>query len=242
LPRTPKAIKEFIKQWAVNPAGTGEGGRRLDAIIWADDWQLQTPFKFFQTEKRQKKEDGKTDEWTAEECRFHLLTAILPFILKAPLERPIRLVNICSPFYAAAIPTLDADSTTAQGKQIIHTHSPILEAGVRSWRDILLWRHLQRVLNALASATKSSSNAVPVPPTEEHVAEDPRRLPGPEDGQAAVNAAEAEKEEKEKKANKKITVQSNILGLSVVMPINRYGVLRPLMGFNQKDNTFGFYL
>jgi hypothetical protein len=45
--------------------------------------------------------------------------------------------------------------------------------------------------------------------------------------------------EKEVPGRKTITVQSNILALSVVMPFNRWGVIRPMLGFRQSSNTLG---
>ena len=253
LPRTPRAIRTFVKQWAVNPAGTGEGGRRLDAIVWADGWKLDAALSGFKTSDRADQggyETGDDDEdpvaeWTVQESRFHLLTAMLPLIIKAPMERSIRLVNLVSPFYAAAIPTLE----DAPRPKTSRARSAILQTGVDSWKDILLWKHLQKILDALASTVHPQVNAVPVPDTElgdDPVAraetaiekdlepvQDARRLPGPEDGQAAVDQQEKEQ------AKRTITVQSNILALSVVMPFNRWGVIRPMLGFRQASHTLG---
>ena len=239
MPRTPKAIRSFIKQWAVNPAGTGEGGRRLDAVVWADEWQLSSPLDAFRTVKVDK-EERNGDEWTIGESRFHLLTALLPFLLKAPMERPIRLINLVSPFYAAAIPTIDQDGHTKASSE---KRSAILQTGIASWKDILLWKHLQKILDALASASHPDVKGVPVPDTDvdaqaptkptPEVIEDARRLPGPEDGQAG------QEEQAKKLPSRSISVQSNILAVSVVMPFNRSGVVRPMLGFLQAKNQMG---
>lgn len=258
LPRTPRAIRAFVKQWAVNPAGTGEGGRRLDAIVWADGWKLDIALTAFQATGVKAKDNGEDEddnedsaaEWTVQESRFHLLTALLPLIIKAPMERSIRLVNLVSPFYAAAIPTVDSSSDASQS-QTARGRSAILQTGVDSWKDILLWKHLQKILDALASTVHPHITGVPVPTTEgdptdpslrvaetavekdSSPVEDARRLPGPEDGQAAVD-------QKDKEQSKRIiTVQSNILALSVVMPFNRWGVIRPMLGFREAKNKLG---
>ena len=258
LPRTPRAIRTFVKQWAVNPAGTGEGGRRLDAIVWADGWKLDAALSGFKTSDRADQggyETGDDDEdpvaeWTVQESRFHLLTAMLPLIIKAPMERSIRLVNLVSPFYAAAIPTLEDTPRPKTSR----ARSAILQTGVDSWKDILLWKHLQKILDALASTVHPHITGVPVPTTEgdptdpslrvaetavekdSSPLEDARRLPGPEDGQAAAD-------QKDKEQSKRtITVQSNILALSVVMPFNRWGVIRPMLGFRETKNKLGLFV
>lgn len=254
LPRHPEAIEAFMRKWAVEPAGTGEGGRRIDAVVWTDDWTIKYPLAAFRSGdqdrgdswKKAETEDAVKDKtpWTVEESRFHLLTALLPFLLRAPLERDIRLVNLVSPFYAAAIPSQTADGSLKSGSGKDKT-SPILESGTRSWRAILLWSHVQKVLDALATANDPVLKAVPVPETElpdlpsvaneleKATSNDPnngadaRRLPGPEDGISVQPAA-----------HKKISVQSNVSALSVVMPFNRYGVLRPLLGFSSSRTGF----
>jgi hypothetical protein len=262
-------VRAFVKQWAVNPAGTGEGGRRLDAIVWGDEWELDAALAGFQTRSGTKTEDhedeSKEDAWTVQESKFHFLTAMLPLLLKAPMERSIRLINLVSPFYAAAIPTYqnnDDDKAQTQASPASNNknaRSAIFQTGVDSWKAILLWNHLQKILDALASTVHPQVNAVPVPETElplgteiskvvkeaegtirvdEEPVLDARRLPGPEDNLSLEQKKEVEKE-KEVPGRKTITVQSNILALSVVMPFNRWGVVRPMLGFRQSSNTLG---
>lgn len=269
FPRTPGAVRAFVKQWAVNPAGTGEGGRRLDAIVWGDGWELDAALAGFQTQSRAKTEDdedeSKEDEWTVQESKFHFLTAMLPLLLKAPMERSIRLINLVSPFYAAAIPTYqnndDDNDQAGPASNNKNARSAIFQTGVDSWKAILLWNHLQKILDALASTVHPQVNAVPVPETElplgtevsqvvkeaeetvrsvEEPVLDARRLPGPEDNLSLEQKKEMEmKKEKETSGRKTITVQSNILALSVVMPFNRWGVIRPMLGFRQSSNKLG---
>jgi hypothetical protein len=278
FPRTPGAVRAFVKQWAVNPAGTGEGGRRLDAIVWGDGWELESALAGFQTSPATKTEDdedeGKEDGWTVQESKFHFLTAMLPLLLKAPMERSIRLINLVSPFYAAAIPTYqNNDDHTDNNKPQAspannnkNARSAIFQTGVDSWKAILLWTHLQKILDALASTVHPQVNAVPVPETElplgteiskvvkeaeetvqsvEEPVLDARRLPGPEDNLSIEQKKEMEmnkEKEKEVPGRKTITVQSNILALSVVMPFNRWGVIRPMLGFRQSSNTLGMVM
>ncbi|KAH8084036.1 hypothetical protein HD553DRAFT_296451 [Filobasidium floriforme] len=267
FPRTPGAVRAFVKQWAVNPAGTGEGGRRLDAIVWGDGWELDAALAGFQTSPatntKDNEDESKEDGWTVQESKFHFLTAMLPLLLKAPMERSIRLINLVSPFYAAAIPTYQNNNDHTDNDQAgpasnnKNARSAIFQTGVDSWKAILLWTHLQKILDALASTVHPQVNAVPVPETElplgteinkvvkeaeetirsvEEPVLDARRLPGPEDN---LSLAQKEMEQKETSGRKTITVQSNILALSVVMPFNRWGVVRPMLGFRQSSNTLG---
>ena len=264
-------MRAFVKQWAVNPAGTGEGGRRLDAIVWGDGWELDAALAGFQTRSETKTEDNEDESkeygWTVQESKFHFLTAMLPLLLKAPMERSIRLINLVSPFYAAAIPTYQNNDNHTDNDQAgpasntKNARSAIFQTGVDSWKAILLWNHLQKILDALASTVHPQVNAVPVPETElplgtevsqvvkeaeetvrvdEEPVLDARRLPGPEDNLSIDQKKEMEmNKEKEVPGRKTITVQSNILALSVVMPFNRWGVIRPMLGFRQASNTLG---
>ncbi|KAJ9114009.1 hypothetical protein QFC22_005827 [Naganishia vaughanmartiniae] len=303
LPRSPQAIKEFIRRWAIKPPGTGDDGRRVDAIVWADEWSVDAPLKVFRTTtagmkeedvgdtwagvrsdsgkkpQRQRKEQGAT-EWTAEEAKFFFLNNMLPFLLKAPMERSIRLVNVLGPFYSAAVPLIgssveeqgraadqllsdatnsnDNQSRQAQqqqpqtkpskaaAKKRQATLSPIVTSGKASLRNILLWKHLQKILDALASASHNQATEFKIP------ARPGSEIPVPDDREEDVQGKEEEYgsvlrqrktgagkvEDKDKAApplaatsSKKITVQSNILALPVVIGFNRWGIIRPLMGF-----------
>ncbi|EUC62575.1 oxidoreductase, short chain dehydrogenase/reductase family protein [Rhizoctonia solani AG-3 Rhs1AP] len=112
---------------------------------------------------------------------FLLVTLLLPCLVKAPDDRDIRIINVVNPLYAASVPTYippisppkpsemkDGTSGQSQPAEDITTpeqsngsfqdqlerlalaYVSTLE-GNRSLRSILLVRHLQRVLDALAS-------------------------------------------------------------------------------------------
>lgn len=243
LPRDPAAIKEFIRKWAVKPPGTADSGRRIDGIVWTDEWDVSRPWKIFSTRGgvqeggdtwagvQRPKERGVS--WTAEQAKFHFLNSILPFLLKAPMERSIRLINVLSPFYSAAVPLLKSspeEQGQATDKVLSGTEgSPVVQSGKAALRNILLWRHLQRVVDALASVSHNEAHkatAVPVP--EETVQE----------GIANDGAAEGLRRRKvesveEKTPTKRITVQSNILALPVIIGFNRWGIVRPLLGLRE---------
>lgn len=252
LPRTPEAIKEFIRKWAIKPPGTADSGRRIDGIVWADEWDVSRPWKVFSTRDTPEGADtwagvkGKERDvqWTAEEGKFHFLNSILPFLLKAPMERSIRLVNVLGPFYPAAVPLVKSSPeeqarTTDQLMNGTAT-SPIVQSGKAALRNLLLWRHLQRVLDALASVSHNAAHkatAVPVPMEteleeigkEDATAEGLRRRKG-----EAV-------EQVTPQPTKRITVQSNILALPVIIGFNRWGIIRPLMGL-RKGSYLGWAL
>ncbi|KAJ9102878.1 hypothetical protein QFC19_004606 [Naganishia cerealis] len=267
LPRDPAAIKEFMRRWAIKPPGTADDGRRIDGIVWADEWSVESPWKIFRTSR--KTQDGLGDtwagvrspgsneppqssaqppKWTAEEAKFYFLNSMLPFLLKAPMERSIRLVNVLGPFYSAAVPLIGS-STEERGKasdqllspeqnspqrQASGPHrvvSPIVQSGKASLRNVLLWKHLQKILDALASASHNEAfkqTAIPVPDEErreESSSAGLRQRKGTEG-----TASDVKESLPAPPPTRKITVQSNILALPVVIGFNRWGIVRPLMG------------
>ncbi|KAJ9092362.1 hypothetical protein QFC21_006863 [Naganishia friedmannii] len=315
LPRSPSAIKEFIRRWAIKPPGTGDDGRRIDAIVWADEWSVDSPLKMFRTRVSGKKgeelvgdtwagihdddtakqplrpeeEAEATARWTAEEAKFFFLNSMLPFLLKAPMERSIRLVNVLGPFYSAAVPLIGS-SVEAQGKaadQLLSsssaasaseekttsnqqkqkqqrkqrastvttaTVSPIVQSGKASLRNILLWKHLQKILDALASASHNQASSstfeippvpgVPVPTDADADAEEEKEGSGLRQRKAGGDDAPTVEEKAAPKptTSKKITVQSNILALPVVIGFNRWGIIRPLMGLPNSYLGWALYI
>ncbi|KAJ3888097.1 hypothetical protein GG344DRAFT_17332, partial [Lentinula edodes] len=95
-----------------------------------------------------------------------LLTLLLPFLLTAPTERDIRIINVVNRFYAAAsAPSFSSafyDSLTSDKPP--PPNSTSLTEGTRSLRNVILIRHLQRILDALPAAqipkTDSDSSAI----------------------------------------------------------------------------------
>ncbi|KAE8541228.1 hypothetical protein D1P53_002585 [Cryptococcus gattii VGV] len=122
LPRTPEAVRDFTKKWATAPTGTtGADGRRIDAVILGEGWEVRP---------MEPKVEGK---WSVHEYQYHLLTALLPYLLRAPKERSIRIVSLVSPAWTSAIPSM---------------------AGLRPRDDIL-------ILDTLAAAALGAVKPVP---------------------------------------------------------------------------------
>lgn len=96
----------------------------------------------------------KEKEWTVLQHHFHLLTALLPSLLRAPAERSIRVVSLITPAWAAGVPAL-------KGKETRDT--PILTLALRGISTLLVMQHFQLVLDTLASAAYGKT--APEPPT-----------------------------------------------------------------------------
>ncbi len=165
------------------------------------------------------------------------------------MERSIRLINVVAPFYSAAIPALgragvEPDSAAGQkpGEPLLRVHradAALLASGKTALRDVLFFKHLQRVLDALASAAQAGKI---VPPAEgevvgvgelpEDVEEAASTMVGPRRrsmAQAGANASSAPAP-----APKTISVQSNIMALSVVLGLDREGIVVPLLGWTSQ--------
>lgn len=246
-----------MRKWAIKPPGTADDGRRIDGIVWADEWAVQRPWRIFSEGLKREESQGDTwaglkdgdkpasttfnttSTWTAEQAKFHFMNSMLPFLLKAPMERSIRLINVLGPFYSAAVPLLkstaeEQGAATEQLLQAAEPRSPIVQSGKASLRNMLLWRHLQKILDALASATHNEAvrqAAIPVPDRELAAAtgkeEDASGLRQRHGGEAEPKALPI--------PTKRIDVQSNILALPVVVGFNRWGFIRPLLGLRERS-------
>lgn len=257
LPRDPASIKDFIRKWAIKPPGTADSGRRIDGIVWADEWDVSRPWRLFTPRAATAGEQDGGDtwagvqslkpeagvKWTAEQAKFHFITSILPFLLQAPMERSIRLINVLSPFYSAAVPLLKsspAEQGEATDKVLTSTEgsSPVVQSGKAALRNILLWSHLQRIVDALASVTHNQAQKTTAVPVPEET---------PQDGDVGDGAAEGLRRRKgesveekpqpqpQSQPTKRITVQSNILALPVIIGFNRWGIVRPLLGLRERS-------
>lgn len=289
----------------------GPEGRRIDAIVWGDDWEVDRSFQAFsagqemegekdQDEGDEKwlelkrkviagasagagagagvgagieplpKQTPKQTQWTYEQFKFHLITALLPSLLKSPSDRSVRLISLVGPFYAAAIPTFssstfsETDSTTStstskakkekqpdglktksSGLKIKMTtlESPILSSGSKSLRSITLWKHLGLILDALATASQGSK-VIPTPTPDQSQAQGQDQSQARGQGPASASATATETEIK--MDNKTVSTESHIVALTVVMGFERRGILKPLLGLGRKSrrgsSAMGFYL
>ncbi|WVN88518.1 uncharacterized protein L203_103729 [Cryptococcus depauperatus CBS 7841] len=148
LPRTPTAVRDFTKKWATAPTGTtGAEGRRIDAVVLGEGWNVLP---------MEAKTEGR---WSTHEHQFHLLTSLLPYLLRAPAERNIRIVSLISPSWQAAIPSMQG----VKPRQDI-----VYNTGARSVTTILLMNHFQLIFDTLASASLGTIKPIPKPsPTTE---------------------------------------------------------------------------
>ncbi|EIW73115.1 hypothetical protein TREMEDRAFT_26353 [Tremella mesenterica DSM 1558] len=143
LPRTPAGVREFVRKWSSVEQGlAGEGGRRIDAVLLSSGWELQP------------EPINSGEEWTTEQFHFHLITALLPHLLRQPAERNIRIISLLSPTWAAAIPSLHG---------VRRSDSLVQQVGERSLRTLLVMKHFQLILDTLASATYGKILDVPIP-------------------------------------------------------------------------------
>ncbi|MDN8980687.1 hypothetical protein Q0P29_14380, partial [Staphylococcus aureus] len=81
---------EFVRKWSTVQYGTaGEGGRRVDAIVLGGAWECLPPPEPYRPGLD---ENIKAEEdWTPHQFHFHLITALIPSLLRAPPERNIRI-------------------------------------------------------------------------------------------------------------------------------------------------------
>lgn len=202
LPRTPTGVREFVRKWASPLRGTaGEGGRRVDAIVLGGAWECDDGT----TRKRDiELEKWEDPEWTTQQFHFHLITALLPSLLRAPPERNIRIIQLVSPAWSAALPGIQAE---LENKPYKAKAGLLPAAGRRGVISLSFQEQLKLILDTLASATYGKAEVVP----------DPNATV--EDG-AEVTVTKKRDE----------SIQSNILSLSVVMPWARDEVVRPVWG------------
>lgn len=165
LPPTPKAVRDFTRKWATTPYGTtGEGGRRVDAIVLGGNWECATDPK--PTPSWRPSVDGDDEDvlWTPAQYHFHLVTSLLPHLLKAPAERNIRIVELVSPVWSAALPGVEK---SMKGEALSKESGPLPVAAKKGVTSLLVQTHLALVLNTLASAAYSKREVVPDPNAKE---------------------------------------------------------------------------
>ncbi|BEI87546.1 uncharacterized protein CcaverHIS019_0102640 [Cutaneotrichosporon cavernicola] len=167
LPPTVVGVRDFVRKWSSPHKGTtGEEGRRVDAIVLGGSWECSsTPYtdsdrELLLNEGEEKGDGVEGKKWTAHQHHLHLITSLLPSLLKAPAERDIRIISLVSPAYPAAIPRLEkqlADSSSG-GKE----PGPLERAGSDGLTTFFMNAHFRLILDALASASYAK-NAAPDP-------------------------------------------------------------------------------
>ena len=156
LPFTPRGIREFIARWGkVSTGMTGEGGRRIDAIILGGGWEVPSPSSAPPASALDEVDVKQEKKWTLHEYHFHFLTSLIPQLLRQPPERNIRIVSLVSPTYSSALPTL-------LGKPA-KTNSTVQISGAKSITTMLLMQHVQLILDLLSAAALNQVKEVPDP-------------------------------------------------------------------------------
>lgn len=198
MPRTPAAVREFVGKWSSPMRGTaGEGGRRVDAIVLGSGWECDDGVRVKRDIEREQWEDP---EWTVNQFHFHFVTALLPSLLRAPPERNIRIIQLVSPGWSAALPAVKAE-LEGGAERAVDT-GKLAVAARRGVTSLAFQSHLRLILDTLASASYGKKDMVPTVDGEE--------------------GATVQKRDE--------SVQSNILALSVIMPWARDEVVRPVWG------------
>jgi len=127
---------------------------RLDAIIFGHEVTHIGAPGLDKAQEAYQRESGSL-------ATFLITTLLLPCLIRAPKDRDIRIINLVNPFYAASIPTF---SDTAPPPL---TASTWRKEGHRSLQSLIYTRHLQRILDALASG--EAAPTVPDPQQPEVV-------------------------------------------------------------------------
>lgn len=121
----PSAIQAFCTKFLA------EKDQRLDIIVFAHEYGLTSGIG-----TQSAKEALEKQKHTSSLATFLLTTLLLPSLLVAPEERDIRIVNVCNPFYAAAIPSFEPKSLEPIGASVF------ISEGMRSLASIILFRHV----------------------------------------------------------------------------------------------------
>jgi hypothetical protein len=133
---------------------SGEGGRRIDAIVLGSGWEVGHSIRKGKQNERLR-DPSEDPDWRNHQFHFHLLTSILPYLIRQPPERNIRIITLISPTYSSALPTLE-------GKPL-RPDSAVQSTGAKAIRTLYLMRHFQLILDTLASALHSSFKPIPKP-------------------------------------------------------------------------------
>ena len=127
------------------------GWESVPGSLFGDD--LNIPTETIPLEKTNIKERNSETRWTLHEYHFHILTSLLPALLRQPPERNIRVISLISPTYSTALPALEGKPTALV--------SPVQVAGAKSITALLLMRQFQRIFDTLSAAALKQVKEVP---------------------------------------------------------------------------------
>ncbi|WVQ94190.1 hypothetical protein IAU59_001268 [Kwoniella sp. CBS 9459] len=234
LPMTVEAVRDFTKKWGSAPAQmVGEAGRRIDAVVLGQGWEVgvnverimeaeaEIPIQSqgqgqVDGKHRQKKDQEHSTKWNTHQFQFHLLTALLPSLLRAPAERDIRIVNLISPTWSAALPSLEGKNTRTDLVNL---------TGRRSINTLLLMKQFQLVLDTLEAVARGKVKPVPVPvpagPVDHSLSDaGPQSAGKSQQGNRGGSTEDAKVKKRDK------NVKSNVLAISVIMGWARQEVIK----------------
>ena len=158
MPPTPAAVRDFAAKWGnVSSGMTGEGGRRIDAMILGYGWELGLDDLASSISPGSDSKTTPAKRWTPHEYHFHLVTSLLPNLLKQPPERNIRIISLIAPTYASALPTLLGKRKSPQNPDKVEL------SGAQGITTIFFMAHVQRILNTLSAAALKLVKEVPNP-------------------------------------------------------------------------------
>ncbi|WWC90168.1 uncharacterized protein L201_005101 [Kwoniella dendrophila CBS 6074] len=208
LPLTPLAIREFVTKWNSSPTQmVGESGRRIDSIILGKGWEVN-PLNMLSSNNNDKNK-GIT-KWKIEEFKFHFLTSLLPLLLRSPPERDIRIIQLISPTWSSALPSLSnltAPEDQKKKKKKIRKDDLVNTTGRKNLNSLLLFKHFQLILDTLEAAQRGKIKPVPNP---DNTLSSSTTTSG-----ETINLKSRDKD-----------VKSNVKSISVIMPWARNEVLK----------------
>lgn len=141
-----------MERWGkVSTGMTGEGGRRIDAMVLGAGWGVGEP-DYLSTTQPGLRNVKDEKEWTVHEYHFHLIHSLLPALLRQPPERNIRIISLVSPTISAALPTLLGKPAKNDAAQV---------TGAKGITTLLFNKHLQLVLDTLSAAQLKKVVSVP---------------------------------------------------------------------------------
>ncbi|KAG8971356.1 hypothetical protein FRC05_011118 [Tulasnella sp. 425] len=161
---SPASIRQFHQTFVKGRTGTGMHAEppRVDAVVFCHEYAHIGVWGRLGRSKAQRLEEEDQRRKNAYGT-FFFSTLFLPFLLRSPLDRDVRFINLVNPMYAASVSQFEPKGVSSIAAS---SSSSVTELeSERSLRSVLFARHFQRVLDALANS--------PVPPTNQ----DPTQVP-----------------------------------------------------------------
>lgn len=155
---SPASIRQFHQTFVKGRTGTGMHAEvpRVDAVVFCHEYTHIGVWGRLGRSKAQRLEEEDQRRKNAYGT-FFFTTLFLPFLLRSPLDRDVRFVNLVNPMYAASVSQFEPKGVSSIAASSSSSVTQL--ESERSLRSVLFARHFQRVLDALANP--------PVPPTNQ---------------------------------------------------------------------------